>query len=65
MDSARNRKEGGSGLGLAIAKEIIEIHGGRIAVQSEVNKGSRFVFWLPLSVIYESDESNDEPELTT
>lgn len=55
VDSARNRSDGGSGLGLAIAKEIIEIHGGRIAVQSEVNKGSRFVFWLPLSVVYESD----------
>jgi PAS domain S-box-containing protein len=38
----------GSGLGLSIARELVEMHGGQISVESEVNKGSRFILWLPL-----------------
>ena len=43
-----NIQKKGTGLGLSIVKGIIETHGGRIYVQSELNKGSDFIFELPL-----------------
>ena len=42
------RKKGGAGLGLALCKEIVQLHGGRIAVQSQPGRGSRFSLALPL-----------------
>jgi signal transduction histidine kinase len=48
VDNLLTRKTEGSGLGLAIARRIVESHGGRISVQSELGRGSRFTIHLPV-----------------
>jgi signal transduction histidine kinase len=48
VDSSDSRQKGGSGLGLAISRNIVELHGGRIWVTSQLGRGSDFHFVLPV-----------------
>lgn len=49
LDGSTTRRYGGTGLGLALVRQIIEAHGSVVRVSSEVNRGSRFEFLLPIS----------------
>jgi signal transduction histidine kinase len=49
-DSSSTKKKGGTGLGLSIAKRIVEMHGGKLGVESRLGEGSTFAFTLPLIV---------------
>ena len=61
VDVARSREAGGTGLGLAIAKHLVEVHGGRLWVDSEVGQGSHFHFSVPIF----DDEHLEPPSVVT
>ena len=48
-DKARSRKKGGTGLGLSIVKHIVQLHGGKIDVDSVLGVGTTFKIELPLT----------------
>lgn len=56
------REAGGTGLGLYIVKSVVEINGGKAWIESELNKGSRFCFTLPLKskVVKKASKENNE-----
>jgi len=51
VDGSTRRKHGGTGIGLSLAKQLVELHGGRITVVSEPGKGSIFTVFFPMEVV--------------
>lgn len=62
VDSSDTRKYGGSGLGLVITKQIVELMGGNISVQSTEDVGSTFIVEIPLKIVKASEKKEEKKE---
>ncbi|MBD2663471.1 SpoIIE family protein phosphatase [Richelia sinica] len=62
-DGSTGRIYGGTGLGLTVTKQLVELHGGNIWVISEVDKGSQFIFTLPISIADPKANINENIQL--
>jgi DNA topoisomerase VI subunit B len=63
VEGSHRFESGSSGIGLALTKELVELHGGQIEVESELGKGSDFIVYLPLDASHPVTEDQGESEL--
>jgi two-component system, sensor histidine kinase ChiS len=52
LEDAQQRQKGGTGLGLSVTKQLVELHGGQLHVQSNLGEGSTFMVYLPIAPAY-------------
>lgn len=58
VDTSLTRKQEGSGIGLSIVKSLVKLHGGKISLNSELDKGTEFIIELPIKLIDQKDREN-------